>query len=182
MAESIILIEIIDLFDWEPLKKNSRAQIVMQDMTLEEANRITEEFAYYILNFYKALILNAIKTQKFPAKYPPLSKAHLDRKKKHGWKLGFWEMTGFLQRNLTIWKYYKNNYAIGFKEGIVHPESGTPILIIAKTLEKGSVKRGIPARPLFSPLAAGLSRHIYDVHFLKFMREKHPDIYEHMWD
>ena len=108
MADTI-LIEIIDLYDWEPLKRNSRAQVVIRDLDVAKAREITEEFAFYILNFYKALILNAIKTQKFPAKYPALSKAHVDRKRKHGWKLGFWEMTGFLQRNLTIWKMYQNN-------------------------------------------------------------------------
>jgi len=179
MADTI-LIEVINLYNWEPLKKTSRAQMILEKLGKRKVDELLEGFAYYVLNFYKALILNAIKLQKFPQAYQPLSPAHVNRKRKMGWKLGFWEMTGFLQQNLTIWKDARRSYCIGFKAGIIHPVSGTPLLTIVKTLEMGSPKRGIPARPLFMPLAAGISKHIYDVHWKKFLREKHPQIYKDM--
>lgn len=179
MAETI-LIEIVNLFNWEPLKKTSRAQMILEKMGKRKADELLEGFAYWLLNFYKGLILNAIRLQKFPQTYQPLSKAYVERKRKKGWKLGFWEMTGFLQQHITIWKDARRSYCIGFKSGIVHPVSGTPILTIVKVLERGSAKRGIPARPLFFPLAAGVSKHIYDVHWKKYLREKHPQIYKDM--
>lgn len=177
MAETI-LIEVIDLYTWEPLQRNSRAQRILRELDKKKVEELIEGFSLFVLNFFKSLVLNAIKTQRFPVRYQPLSKPYLERKRRKGWRLGFWEMTGFLQQHLTIWKIYNRNYCIGFKEGVVHPISGTPILTIVKVLEKGSAKRGIPARPLFFPLAAGISKHIYDVHFRKFMREKYPDLYK----
>lgn len=177
MADTI-LITIADLYTWEPLQRNSRAQRILRELPSHKVEELLEGFAYYVLNFFKSLVLNAIRLQKFPVKYQPLSPAHLARKKKKGWRLGFWEMTGFLQQHLTIWKTSNRNYCIGFKHGIVHPVNGQSIEMIAKALEMGVPKHNLPARPLFYPLAQGISKKIYDTHFRRFMREKHPDLYK----
>lgn len=179
MAETI-LIEVVNLYNWEPLTKNSRAQMVLENIGKRKADELLEGFAYYVLNFLKSLVLNAIRLQKFPMQYQPLSPQYVARKRKKGWRLGFWEMTGFLQQHITVWKDARRSYCIGFRSGVIHPVSGTPILTIVKTLEMGSPKKNIPARPLFFPLAAGISKKIYDIHWKKFLREKYPQIYREM--
>lgn len=176
----VILIEVINLYNWEPLQKTSRAQMVFQKVGKRKTDEILKGFALFILNFYKAMILNAIRTQKFPTRYQPLSPEYVARKRRKGWRPGFWEMTGFLQQNLSIWQDASRSFCIGFREGIVHPVSGTPILTIVKALEQGVPAHNLPARPLFFPLARAISKHIYDVHFKRFMQSRHPELYRDM--
>ncbi|MFA5071172.1 MAG: hypothetical protein WC511_02265 [Candidatus Pacearchaeota archaeon] len=176
MPSGIILIEVVDLYTWEPLSKNSRAQTLLRELDSNRVREVTEGFALYLLNFLKSLVLNAIKMQKFPVRYAPLSPAYARRKLRKGWRHGFWQMTGFLQNHIEIWKIQTNNYAIGFKHGIIHPETGAPIEDIVKWLEKGVPSHNQPARPLFYPLSAGISKHVYDVHFRRYIRDKHSDL------
>ena len=61
MAETI-LIEIVNLFNWEPLKKTSRAQMILEEVGQRKADELLEGFAFYILNLYRSLILNAIRS------------------------------------------------------------------------------------------------------------------------
>ena len=179
MADTI-LIEVIDLYTWEPLQRNSRAQRILRELDKKKVDELLEGFAYYVLNFLKSLVLNAIRYQKFPVRYQPLSPQYQNLKRRRGWKPGFYEMTGFLQQHISVWKNSTRNYCIGFKHGIVHPVNGQPLDMIVKALEMGVPKKGLPARPLWMPFATGVSKHIFDVHWKKYLRTAHPAIFKQM--
>ena len=182
MAAPGIFIEIADLYDWEPLKRSPKFQQFLSDVKPAQINQIQEGFAMYILNLFKSLIKNAIYYQHFPVKYEPLSPAWVAKKKKKGWHAGFWEATRFLVNNVTFWKYSKGKYAIGFHSNLPHPNSknGFGVLDIIKVNEQGSADGRVPARPLFFPISAGISRSIYDVHFKRFISQKYPQLKGHL--
>jgi len=169
-----ILIEVSDFITWEPLKQSPKFSRFIATLPPEERTFLEEDFANYILNFYKSLLQNAIHQQRFPGRpYQPLSMQYAIRKRQQGQLSGFWRATGFLVNNLRFWKTTSGKYYIGLPD-VRHPNSGTPIRQILSSLELGSPARNIPPRPLFVPLARGISKHIYDTHFKRFIKDKHP--------
>lgn len=174
-------IKIINLYKWHLLKQSIKIDRLLANVFDSQLEIMFQEFARYILNLYKSLLLHAIKNQKFPKKYPPLSPAYVKYKKENRMHKGFWQATGFSQSNLTVWRLKKNNYAIGFKKNLEHPAAapGVTVAQINRWVEKGTVK--MPPRPLYWPIARSIQRHIYDVHFKNFIRVKYPEWY-HLLD
>lgn len=166
------LIVILNFYKWDILQKSTKIDRLLANIFDWEIEALFKEFTVYILLLYKSLVLHAIKNQKFPKPYPPLSPKYVQYKKKMGMKKGFWQATGFSQVNLMYWKL-KNHYAIGFKRNLIHPASGTKVYKIHNYVERGTSK--MPPRPLYYPIAVSIRKHIYDTHFKRFMKDRHPE-------
>jgi len=169
----MILIEILEFKKWEPLSKTKKLGALTVGLSPLELDHLHDEFAKYILLFYQALVMNAIKTQRFPGRYRPHSPRYAKAKRKKGLNKGFWIASGFLVKNIQIWKRADGAWIIGFPEDLLHPVSKTPVATIALANELGSEKKNIPARPLFIPLGAAISKSIFP-HFKKFIKAKFP--------
>ena len=167
-------IVVINMHHWSLLQKTPKIDRLLANIFDWELESLFREFTAYILNFYKSSILRAIKEQKFPVKYKPLSPKYAKYKKDNNMKQGFWQATGFSQVNLEFWKLRKGHYAIGFKRNLIHPASGTKIYKIHQYLEKGT--KNIPPRPLYLPIARKIQRHLYDVYFKRFIKDRHPEL------
>ena len=168
-------IVIIHFYQWDVLSKSTKIDRFLANIFDWELEKIFEEFTIYVLNLYKSLILHAIKDQRFPKKYPPLSPAYAKYKKDNRMKQGFWQATGFSQINLNYWKLKKGHFAIGFKQNLEHPSNGERVWKIHNWVERGTKK--MPPRPLYSPIAKSIQKHIMDIHFKKFIKDKHPEYY-----
>ncbi len=165
-------IVIINFYQWSLLQKTPKVDKLLRNVFDWELEVIFREFVVYILNLYKSLILHAIQNQKFPKRYPPLNRDYVKYKKMNRMFQGFWQATGFSQNELTYWRLNKGRYAIGFKRNLIHPASGEKVWKIHNYVEKGTSK--MPPRPLYKPLARSIQRHIYDVHFKRFIKVKYP--------
>lgn len=174
-----IHIVIISFYRWKVLQKSTKIDRLLANIFDWEIEALFKEFTVYILNLYKSLILHAIRNQRFPKPYPPLNKDYVAYKKRMGMKKGFWQATGFSQVNLNYWRLKKGHYAIGFKRNLVHPASGTKVYKIHNYVERGTSK--MPPRPLYEPIAKKIRKHIYDIHFKRFMKDRHPEWY-HLLD
>ena len=109
------------------------------------ANRDTRKFA-------KALSAEAkeiIRTQRY--KWHPLSEAYLEHKEREGLDLRIYMATkDYVNKGIGWWE--KNGFIfVGPKPGI-HKPSGLTYVYLSRILEHGSLKVGIPARPLWRPL------------------------------
>lgn len=166
-------IVIINFYKWSLLQRSPKIDRLLANIFEWEAEALFKEFTIYILNLYKSLILHAIKYQKFPKSYPPLSPRYVKYKERNRMKKGFWQATGFSQVNLDYWRLKKGHYAIGFKRNLIHPASGTKVYKIHNYVERGTIK--MPPRPLYWPIARSIQRVIYRIHFRKFMQIKHPE-------
>lgn len=166
-------IVIINHYNLSVLQRSPKLDRLLSNIFESEAEKLFQEFTRYILNLYKSLILHAIKKQKFPKKYPPLSPNYVRYKKMNRMKKGFWQATGFSQVELIYWRLKKGHYAIGFKKNLIHPASGEKVWKIHNYVERGTSK--MPPRPLYWPIARSIQRHLYDVHFKRFIKEIHPE-------
>lgn len=144
-------------------------------LTEVEMKSVMDGFAEYFCDVYKKDIQQQVTNQKFRyGRYIPLSEAYLSEKAKKGRKLGFWVSSRFLIEHLTWW-LEGNTYMIGFKPGIMHPDSNTDLTEIALSLEFGVPAIKLPKRPLFLPTAKALSKQIYP-YFERYVRESRSDL------
>ena len=171
----IIFISIIDIYTWKPLSRTTKVNKLLKALDKETIDRLFHEFAVFVLLFYRSLVQQSIKNQKFRKKFIPLSEKYRKYKESKRLLSGFWQATGFLQQHLELWRASDGAYNVGFSEEVMHPRTKAPLSIILKVLEEGSEDRNIPARPLFWPLARAMSKHVYDTYFMRFMRNQYPE-------
>jgi len=167
-------IVILNFYKWSLLQRSPKIDRMLNNVFDWELEVIFKEFTIYIMNLYKSLILHAIREQKFPKKYKPLSPKYVQYKKDNRMKQGFWQATGFSQVHLDFWKLRKGYYAIGFKRNLVHPASGEKVWKIHNYVEKGTSK--MPPRPLYGPIAKSIQKNIYSVHFKRFVKDRRPEL------
>jgi hypothetical protein len=132
----------------------------------KENEELQADFAGFIAQQYRKELVKAIDTQRFKTKWPPLSFEYYTFKKRHHLSTNMWEATGFLKDHIVAFKK-KGEWVVGPDPDAIHPESHVSLLFIARCLEYGTDK--IPARPLFRPLAAYISRHI-DLYWRSFLK------------
>jgi hypothetical protein len=169
-------IVIINFYKWDLLQKSIKINKLLQNIPYQEVEKIFKEFTVYILSLYKSLILHAIQHQKFPKKYLPLSSSWVKYKKDNRLASGFWRAYGFSQIHLEFWRLRDGHHAIGFKRNLIHPASGEKVWKIHNWLEQGTKR--IPPRELYMPIAKSIRKHIYDVHFKRFINEKYSGFYK----
>lgn len=179
MGRELILIQIIEFKKWKPLSRTHRLDELWRYLGEEKAAALMGEFALFLLNYYQSLIINTIKNQKFKKPYTPLSVEYALFKKRKHLKPGFWQEYGDLQENLTHWRESDGTYMIGFKPDTKHSVNGADQTMIANVLERGSEKMHVPARPLFTPIAAAIRKGIIPF-FEKFLRVKHPELIQYI--
>lgn len=170
---------IIHFYHWNILQKSTKIDRLLKNVFDWDLDRLFKEFTVYVLMIYKSKILEAIRKQKFPKRYPPLNKDYVRFKKMNRMKQGFWQATGFSQVNLSYWRLKKGHYAIGFKKNLIHPWSGKKVYKIHNWVERGTSK--MPARSLYKPIADSIRKSIYRDYFKKFIHDRHPE-YEHLLD
>jgi len=166
---------------WQPLSRTHRFDMFLQEVPLDIQIRIAHAFATHVLLIMKRDVKEAIRRQVFPgAPYRPLSLKWAERKRRMGLQAGYWRAGGFLTRSLSVWRETRGGlvHCIGWKPGTPHPgyaghPGGTECAVIARALEMGSRDRHIPARPLFTPIAANLSRRISAI-FVDFIHRRFP--------
>lgn len=139
----MIYIEILNL-KWEP------GRVVMKGSPRKEVLA----FESYIAKKYVELVRDRVETQKFKAKWAPLSPRYLGKKKEKGWSLKTWEATGQLMKELKV----KSHNVVGFDNRKVHKVSGEKLLAIARKNEYGTSE--VPARPLFRLVYWYMSKNI----------------------
>lgn len=139
----MIYIEVIKV-KWEPGK----------DILAGASKKDIKDFEEYIAQRYVDLVKERVETQKYSAKWAPLSRRYLQEKREKGWSLKTWEATGQLMRELKV----KSKRVIGFDNRKVHKESGERLLSIARKNEYGSFK--VPSRPLFRLVYWYMSKNI----------------------
>lgn len=172
----VILIKVLGFKQWKPLYKTNRFDDLFLELDDDMEALILHEFTTYLLHMLREKIQNAIKTQRFPVRYPPLSPQYLAKKKKQGRKLGFWISSGYLVKGLKYWYVDSEDaYYIGIPEGIRHPDNKQLLSMILLTLELGSPERNIPPRPLFFPYANSMSKSITHI-FERYLRKYRPEL------
>lgn len=178
-----ILIDVLSLLEWKPLSRSVRMQTfteLVSELGYSPID-IQRGFGRALAATLAVLVREAIRSQKFKRKYEPLSEKYLKRKKRKGWHLGFWRASGYLMENIDVWEDKKDHAIyVGFLDTKIHPESGTSCAVIARTLETGSEKRNIPARPLFSDLARALGKDV-SRWFRKYLIREWPHLVP-IWD
>jgi len=165
---------------WLPLSRTHRFDMFLQEVPLDIQIRIAHAFATHVLLIMKRDVKEAIRRQVFPgAPYRPLSLKWAERKRRMGLQAGYWRAGGFLTRSLSVWRETRGGlvHCIGFPPNLIHPgyngSGSTTCAAIARSLELGSPARHIPARPLFAPIAANLSRRISDI-FVDYVHRRFP--------
>ena len=177
-AKPLILIRVATFAEWRPLSRTVRLDRLLGRLTDAQAMELYGEFAYFLLAYYRKVLQRAIKRQEFPVKYVPLTPRWVEFKRARGMKAGFWQATENLRRNIRVWMQ-DGVWNIGFQANQRHPVWGRPYGQILHGLERGNPKMGLPARPLFVPLADRLSRSVVSV-FQVFIRSRHPELLEYV--
>lgn len=153
----MIYIEVLERY-WNPGKKLARTENLTQK---ELAN-----FHYWLAKEYARLVVKAIDDQRFRYKWTPLSPTFLNYKKKNGYSLGMWEMTGELKNAIRVTK--KGNKAIVGYLKKKHEDTNLYYVELAKILEFGSIR--IPPRPLFRLIYRYMSSNI-NYFYIKYSKE-----------
>lgn len=147
------LLEITNLKTYAPLSRTKKYDNLWTQISEAEEDTIRLEFTKFLARELVSEVKKAVHLQRFKVIYKPLSEKYAKQKKMLGRKTGFWQNTGYLIDNLTMWKVPKEDvYKVGYPKDKLHPISKTPLSHIMYILEKGSTKRNIPARPLFTPI------------------------------
>lgn len=155
------LIEITNLKAYAPLSRTHKFDNLWANLTEAEEDALRLEFTRHLARELVTEVKKAVQLQRFKVVYRPLSPKYLAQKKRLGRKLGFWQNTGYLIDNLTMWKVPSDDvYKVGYPKDKLHPVSCTPLSHIMYILEKGSTKRNIPARPLFTPIMDAIMRDV----------------------
>lgn len=155
------LLEVTNLKMYAPLSKTRKFDALWQALSDQEEDKLRLAFTRALAQELVAEVKQAVRLQRFKVVYQPLSAKYAARKRKLKRKEGFWQNTGYLIENLTMWKVPNENiYKVGYPKAKLHPSSGTPLSHIMYILERGSEKRNIPARPLFTPIMDGIMRDV----------------------
>lgn len=143
----------------------------MESLNKEELDLLESQFANYLLVLIRNRVKRAIREQRFPQVYEPLSKRHIAKKKKNKQLDGFWRETGWLSDNIEIW-VDEQGWNIGFKDTTIRGD-GKSAVQVATALELGT--KYIPARPLFTPIASIITKQA-TVFMEKFLEDERKDI------
>lgn len=174
----MILIRIADLKNWQPLSKTRKFDVLLETLSPPEIVMMEEAFADYICRLLISDIDTAIRTQRFPVRYAPLSRDYVALKRRKRRKRGFWQSTEYLRKAITYWRDPVGEFwAIGVDPNETHPDNGQSVEMIIKSLEEGVPENNLPARPLFTPLARRISKSI-SPRFLSFLRVYNKDYYK----
>lgn len=170
----MILISILDLRAWKPLSRQADHAVYTHKLPPEQIAIIEREFPLWLCELLKYKVKRAIALQQFPTKYKPLNKDYVEWKKAQGLKPGFWQATDFLRQSIKVWYDVSTaTHHIGFPPSLLHPTDRTPVAAIAQRLEKGDRRQNLPPRPLFTPIAAEMSRNIRRL-LREFLQRHHP--------
>lgn len=161
------LIRLIDAQTWTAIVRVAELPPFLQTMDPATINGLLPRFAQFLAGELRRRVLQAINTQRFKKNFKPLAESTVKRKG----HARFYQDTGFLVRNLTIWSDGQN-WNVGFRAGIKHPTSGKDMTIIAKALEYGTEDGRIPARPVFLPEAYAIQRDIRKILVTWLLRNK----------
>lgn len=168
----MILLDVAGVHEWKVFSKSKKWGDFIDSLSAVQVERLEKEFSFWVLKELRDRVRWAIRTQKFPVKYPPLNKDYVAQKKARGEFTGFWAATGFLCEHIKVWSH-NGKYHIGFPERDKHPKDGYYLAELVKGLEEGDKKANRPPRPLFTPIARQMSREIWKV-FESFISQKHP--------
>ena len=173
----MILIDVIGLKEWQPLSRTNRVDRLVAEVADTDLEKLNHEFAQWLLALLKYQVKQAIKLQKFPRQYKPLSPDYRDHKQASGLKPGFWQATGFLSEELQVWQDPSTRvWHIGWPPTLKHKASPDQFVAdIARRLEQGDPRRKLPARPLFTPLAQNIAKGIFR-YFTTFIHQHHPHL------
>lgn len=132
-----------------------------------EQKYLLDLFALYMANVMKQQLVDAINRQRFVQKWPPLTVAYVNYKRKRNLKLNIWEATGVLKNSISVWRQ-GNYYVVGIHPNKRYPGTKLKVLQVARYMEYGTTK--MPPRPLFRPIASYLQKNIRR-YWEKFLEE-----------
>ena len=115
-----------------------------------------DEFTISVAEEMREYLIEAITTQRY--NWKPLSENYL-KKKRNDPELDerIYIATGFFLDHIDVWED-QDGVHVGFHPGVIHEPSGLPLNVLARILEFGSAKVGIPARPLWRPALSAVMR------------------------
>lgn len=169
----MILLE-VNGHDWSALARSVKPLALFAHLGPEGAERFQEEFGHWLLELLRAHVLDAIRTQRFPEDYDPLSPAWAHRKARLGLEPGYWRATGTLAASLAVWRTEEGKIVLGFPADAVSPLNKQKVAVYAAALEHGDPKRGRPGRPLFTTFATRMRKQIYRL-LRRFCQKHHPE-------
>lgn len=173
----MIVLDVIGLRTWQPLSRTNKVDRLVASLSGTDLDKLDKEFAQWLLQLLKYQVRQAIKLQKFPRAYKPLSPDYKDFKQANNLKPGFWQATGFLSEELTVWQGTNGTWHIGWPPTLKHKASPDQLVAdIARRLELGDKKRRLPPRPLFTPLAENIAKGIFR-YFTTFVHQHHPEFF-----
>lgn len=138
---------------WEPGKR------------LIKSKSERKKFEEFMAKEYIKYVQKAVYEQKYSKNWTPLSPNYYRLKEILGLNLGMWIATGDLISSLRFVKYRR---VVTFKRKKHY--SGSSRMVIARTLEYGSMLKNIPPRPLFRTVASYMSKHI-SIYYKKFKEQ-----------
>lgn len=161
--KDLVLLRIIDSYEYSPLSRSIQFKSQLSELNEARKAMILDGFARFLTEEIKRKVQESIRTQKFKVAFQPLTAKYVDFKKRNKLEEGFWKSTNYLVNHIKVWKY-ANEYRVGFPSTAYYMDDEgnktIQIVVIAKTLEFGSTKRNIPARPVFRPIVRDMSQHI----------------------
>lgn len=157
MATMTLSIPVIDV-EWEPGIRLAKGDLQMY----------LPEFAKYMAVVMADELVRAVNSQRFRAKWEPLSIGYLKYKKKHHLSTKIWEATEVLKDNIKAYRY-RDRWVVGIPKYIKYPGTNLRVYKVAQFIEFGTTR--MPPRPLFRPIVDYLSKNIRR-YWLRFLREK----------
>lgn len=167
------MIKVGDVLGYRPMLR-SGGRLELASLMLSHPKYTPEyiqaDFALYLGHVLKERVRDSIERQElgrvsFKQLYEPLSKPY--NESKHPTARGkFWWNTRHLVDSLTVWRT-GNVIRIGFKGNAYYPGTKVRVLQVVLWMERGTKK--MPARPLFTPHARHISRHVSD-YFNRYLR------------
>jgi len=116
-----------------------------------------DDFAGYIAEEMKNMLVEAIDTQRYKRNWPSLSIPYYEYKQRNNLSLNIWEATGLLKNSIDYFKV-QNKWVVGINPFMNYPDTPVRVFRVARYMEYGT--ENMPARPLFRPIQGYISRHI----------------------
>ena len=118
-------------------------------------DKVLGQFAHFIAEIYKRMIVDVIENQRYKGKWAPLSPRYAQWKKDHGLDTRIWVASGLLKDSIAV---YRSNdaWVVGINPKKVYPGTQTRVLDVCRHLEFGTSR--MPARPLFRPVRNYISK------------------------
>lgn len=149
----MIWIEVLDVL-WEPGKKLKLKKF--------------RDFEYWLAQRFVKKTVEAINSQSFLTKWPPLTRKYLQTKKDEGKSTNIWEATSQIKNSLKV----KNTgrITIGFDGRFHHTGSSMKLVEVAKQVEFGSGVNNVPPRPLFREVYRWMDSNL-SKYYLLYLKE-----------